>query len=101
MITWSPGTEESAVLVELMREALPEHGFEVHQLDRQPLEPHVEGFASKPGYASWRGRLADRGVTHVHFLFLRAAPANEPGVKLTTPRDEITAAHEVADGWLF
>ena len=85
----SPGTGRQAVLVDLVREALPEHRIEAHVLEAYPLDDHVSG-QSSPGTR----------LTHLHFVFIQAVPAAAPEVVYVHPREEILACHAVADAWL-
>lgn len=100
IITWSPATQEGALLVELLREALPSHRLSVHRLDAAPLEDHLTPFRASPHYEAFRARLQDRGITHVEFLYIHTAPSAVPGVEVVTPAAEIQAAHTIADVWI-
>lgn len=99
IITWSPGTANGPLLVDLMREAFPRHRLHVHVLDVAPLEHHLGAFRESPHFAPWRTRLAERGLTDVYFLFVHAAPAATPGVEVTNPEAEVAACDAIADAW--
>lgn len=101
LISWSPGTASSARLAGLVRESFPAHRVTVHELDVQPIDGHLAPFKRSKGYAEWRRRLADEGLTHVHFLFLRSEPSAAPGLDVIRPDAEIDACHAISDEWLL
>lgn len=100
IVTWSPATAAGPLLLDLMREALPDRRLTVHALGVQALEAATRTFASSPHYEAWRERLRRRGVEAVQFLFVHAAPCETPGIELLHPAGEIAACHAIADGWL-
>ncbi len=100
IITWTPATADGALLVDLVRDALPGHRLSVHLLDAAPLEDHLGPFRESPHYEAFRARLAARGITDVHFMYIHTAPSAAPGVEIVAPRAEIEAAHGLADGWI-
>jgi tRNA1(Val) A37 N6-methylase TrmN6 len=99
MITWSPGSEQGPLLVDLMREAFPRHRIYVHVLDVGPIDNHLVPFRASPLYADWRARLAAAHLTEVSFLFVRAVPSSTPGVELTYPDTEVAACDALSDPW--
>jgi hypothetical protein len=100
MITWSPGTPRGPLLLDLLVEALPGARLSVHALGAQPLDDHLRTFSSSPHYGPWREQLRARDLCDLHFLFVHAEPADEPGVEVVTPEAEIAACAAIADGWL-
>ena len=99
MITWSPGTAEEALVTALCRAALPRHLLHVHRIDTRPLAGVLDSFPQGAGDPAWRNRLASRGLTHVHFLFVRAEPCAAPAVVISHPEAEVAACHRVADAY--
>ena len=100
VISWSPAADGRAVLVDLLRDALPGHRLTVHLLDRAALDDHLEPFRESPPYASFRARLAARGLDEVLFLYVHTQPSAAPGIEVSTPAPEIAACHALADPWI-
>jgi hypothetical protein len=99
IISWSPAGAQGTLLVDLLRGALPEHRLEVHLLDQEPLESHLEGFVGAAGFAAWQARLASAGWDRLAFLFVRASRGKPPGVELLLRDDEIAACRAIADAF--
>jgi len=100
MITWSPGSADEALVTELCIAALPRHGIHLHRFDTKLLAPRLEVFAGEVGYDAWRERLASRGLTHLHFVFVHAAPAQTPTLETSYPEAEVATCHRIADTFL-
>lgn len=100
LITWSPGSENEALVTGLCREALPRHRIHLHRLETQPLAPSLEPFAGEVGYDGWRERLASRGLTRLHFVFVHAEPSDAPALVTSHPAEEVAACHRIADAFL-
>ncbi|MDA1194429.1 MAG: methyltransferase [Planctomycetota bacterium] len=99
IITWSPASKDGPLLVPLLREALPTHQLSVHRLGRAPLEDHMRPFRRHPAYQNCLGRLAERGIDAVEFLYVHTAPSATPGVVTHEPTAEVQACHAIADSW--
>jgi tRNA1(Val) A37 N6-methylase TrmN6 len=99
IITWSPGSAQGPLLVDLMREAFPRHRQHVHILDVGPIDAHLGPFKECAGYEAWRERLAQQGLSDVYFLFVRSEPAATPGVEITHPEAEVAACDTISDPW--
>ncbi len=100
IFSWSPGSSRRALLVDLVRDALPEHRIAAHFLDTWPIDEHLARFASSPGHDLWRTALAESRLTHMHCLFLHAERASNSGVEVLHPREEIATCHAIADAWI-
>ncbi len=100
VITWSPATSHGPLLVDAIRDALPEHRIHVHQLDAAPLDDHLAPFRESPHFPAFRERLAARGLDEVCFLYIHTAPSSVPGVEVSTPAEEVRACHALADIWI-
>ncbi len=100
IITWSPGSPDGPLLVDLMREGLPGMRLTVHVLDVQPIDAHLETFKDRPGFDAFRARLSAQQLDEVYFLFVHAAPTATPGVEVVTPEAEVQACRALAGAWL-
>ena len=100
IITWSPGTDSGPLLVDLIRDALPDSRLTVHVLDLAPLEQHLEPFLDSPHYPAFRARLDAQGFTDVYFLYVHAAPSATGGVEILTPEAEVDACDTLSDPWI-
>ena len=99
MITWSPGTAEEALVTALCRAALPRHLLHLHRIDTRPLAALLDSFPQEQGNPAWRDRLASRGLTHVHFVFVRAEPSDAPAVLISHPEAEIARCRSIASAF--
>lgn len=100
MVTWSPGTQDGPLLVDLAREALPDYWLRLDILESGPIAPVLERFEDAEGYAAWRERLAARGLDTLYFVFLEAGPSDTPSLEIRHPADEVAACHAIAGEWL-
>jgi protein-L-isoaspartate O-methyltransferase len=71
LFTWSPGDEQHAVVVDLLRAAFPTGRIEVHRVETHPLDNRIRQFRGTSGFAEWRKRLLAAGHTHVLDVFVR------------------------------
>ena len=99
IITRSPGTEDSPVLLGLLRDAFPAHDIEIHLLDVDKMRNHVAQFRRSPGYIKWACDIEEMGYTHNHCLFCRAAPSDRPDVRILAPHEEVEACMRRASVW--
>jgi SAM-dependent methyltransferase len=99
MFTWSPGSEASSVVEDVVRAAFPSHRVEVHLVDHAPLDERIATFRGAPGYEAWRGRLRRAGFTRIWGVFVRAAPDGVAGVVRIEPDDEVRACRDVVAEW--
>jgi protein-L-isoaspartate O-methyltransferase len=93
VITWSPGGTDGPLVADLFRQALSSHRLCLHMLEQGPLSAVLERFEGRPGYDTWSSRLAERGLTHLYFVFLDSQPSDEPGLEVLHPRAEVAACH--------
>lgn len=99
MITYSAGDEADPALAALMEEAFPDHAIELHLLDIEPIANVLRPFRDHPGYATWRERLAARGLTTNFFLFARATADAPAATRRLDPREEADACRALAREW--
>ena len=97
IVTWAPGGEDSSLLEALIRETLPTHDLLIHYFNGRPMRDACMALAQAANFEAWQADLHERGLTHMHFLFVSATPADgTPSIREVHPAAEIERCDELA-----